>query len=163
MTQGIATIGTVLKMGESRNALSKVCPIKSYPMLSGVPEALQTTTLIDTDHTTISGVQSTELITFTANYDKEAYETLHSTEGQLLAYQLEWGTDGSDGIFSWNGTHSVSVSEAGVNEVREMVISCNATTTILVETSRNRLVNNRGAEIITSDGNPIETVEYAEV
>ena len=62
---------------------------------------------------------------FTANYNPTDYSAVVSaiaTSGEN-AYQLEFGSNGVQGKFQWTGNHSVRVSGADVNGVREMVIT----------------------------------------
>lgn len=119
-----STIGTVLKCGAALANLTQLCKIKSYPDLSGSPETIETTDLEDEFQTFVKGVQSMESLEFTANYTPEAYAAVvaaESTEEQY--YQIEFGTSGAQGIFYWQGTHSVRITGGDVNAVREMVIT----------------------------------------
>lgn len=63
---------------------------------------------------------------FTANYNPTDYAAVVAAipSSGSLYYKLEFGTSGTDGSFSWSGTHSVRVSGGEVNGVREMVITC---------------------------------------
>lgn len=121
--KAVSTIGTILKFGEAAASLSQLCKIKSYPALGGEPEQIETTDLEDKQQTFVPGVQAAEGMQFTANYTKEAYAAVKAKEGKAGYYQLEFGADGADGIFSWQGQHSVYVNEGEVNGVREMTIT----------------------------------------
>ena len=125
-----STIGTVLKYGASASNLAQLCKIKSYPDLGGQPEQLETTDLEDTMQTFVEGVQSLDSMEFTANYTPEGYDAVVASAGTPGYYSIEFGDGGSQGIFKWQGTHSVRVSGADVNAVREMVITCTPSTTI---------------------------------
>lgn len=123
MGRAISTIGVTLKWGESPEAVTKKIDIKSFPDLGGAPEMLETTTLSDEAQTFIPGVQSMDALEFTANYTKADYEAVLADEGKELYYILEFGENGSEGVFEWRGQHTVWVTGAEVNSVVEMVIS----------------------------------------
>lgn len=123
MSRAISTMGVTLKWGESPEALTKKIDIKNFPDLGGAPEMLETTTLSDEAQTFILGIQSMDALEFTANYTKADYEAVLADEGKELYYALEFGENGSEGVFEWQGQHTVWVTGAEVNSVVEMVIS----------------------------------------
>lgn len=120
----------------------KLCDIKEYPDIQGEPEMLETTTLSDKMQTFVPGVQANEGKTFTANYDKTAYQALKALEGKTEKYAIWLGGDeaadgtvtptGSEGQFSFDGILSVRVAGAGVNAVRDMTITI-APTSVIVD------------------------------
>lgn len=130
--KAVSTIGTVLKYGTSADSLTKLCKIKSYPDLGGAPDQIESTDLEDTSQTFVPGVQSQDAMEFTANYNLEDFTKLKTTEGQEGYYQLEFGNDGADGVFSWQGQHYAYVNGGDVNAVREMTISITASTSIAI-------------------------------
>lgn len=117
-----STIDTVLKAGSAANNVTKLCVIKSYPDLGGAPDTLETTDLEDVMQTFVPGVQSLDQMEFTANYTPEAYASVVATANTEQYYQLEMGTNGAQGIFTWTGQHSVYVNGGDVNAIREMTI-----------------------------------------
>ena len=119
----ISTYGVTLKWGTDSATVSKVIDIKNFPDLGGAPELIETTTLSDDAQTFISGIQSLSAFEFTANYTKADFEAVLADEGKELYYQLEFGNAGDEGIFEWQGEHTVWVTGADVNGVVEMVIS----------------------------------------
>ena len=121
--KAVSTIGTILKFGEAAASLTQLCKIKTYPALGGEPEQIETTDLEDKQQTFVPGVQSMDSMQFTSNYTKESYAAVKAKEGKEGYYQLEFGEDGADGIFSWQGQHFVYVNEGEVNGVREMTIT----------------------------------------
>ena len=123
MGRGINTMGITLKWGENLDSLTKKIDIKNFPDLGGAPEMLETTTLSDEAQTFIPGIQSMDALEFTANYTKADYEAVLADEGKELYYALEFGEDGSEGVFEWQGQHTVWVTGAEVNSVVEMIIS----------------------------------------
>ena len=118
----ISTYGVTLKWGSSAGAVEKEIDIKDFPDLGGAPELLETTTLSDAAQTFINGIQSLSAMEFTANYTKTDFEAVEDDANTDLYYSLEFGTGGSEGIFEWQGQHSVYVVGAGVNAVTEMKI-----------------------------------------
>ena len=132
MSAGKSTINTVLKIGATAAALTKVAPIKTYPQLLGQSEFLETTDMEDTMQTFVLGVQSVEQMQFTMNYDKTALETLQGNSNTDMYYQLEFGNAGADGIFHWQGQHSIFVNDGAVNGIREMTLTVAPSTAITI-------------------------------
>lgn len=140
-----STVLTFLKVGTAASSLNKICPIKSYPAAGSQPESLDTTTLEDSTSTSCPGVQQLESMQFTMNWDKTAYESWKekdylTTTGEIF-YQLEFGTDGADGVFSWKGTHSIAPSEGQVNGVREMTLTVFPSTIIYAKKASEAFAN----------------------
>ena len=119
----VSTIGTVLKFGTTSAALAKLCRIKSYPDLMQAPQNIEVTDLEDTQQTFVPGVRSSDIMTFTANYDKTEFDALTANEGKEGTFQIEFGDDGADGKFSWTGKYFVTLSGGAVNAAREMSIA----------------------------------------
>ena len=129
----------LMKKGSSDDTWSKLVDIKEFPDLGGEPEMLETTTLSDNMQTYIAGIQSLDGLTFTANYDKEDFQTLKALKGKENAYAVWFGgtgdagsltPDGSNGKFSFKGQLSVFPVGGGVNEVVDMSITIAPSTPI---------------------------------
>ena len=118
----ITTYGMTLKWGTDPKSLTKKVDIKDFPDLGGAPELRETTTLSDPAQTFILGIQSMDSMEFTANYTKSDYQAVLADANKKLYYALEFGIDGSEGVFEWQGEHTVWVTGAGVNDVVEMKI-----------------------------------------
>lgn len=123
----------------SGDTWGKLVDIKEFPDLGGEPEMLETTTLSDNMQTYIAGIQSLDGLTFTANYDKEDFQTLKALEGKENDYAVWFGgtgdagsltPDGSNGKFSFKGQLSVFPVGGGVNEVVDMSITIAPSTPI---------------------------------
>ena len=123
MACGRSTINTVLKSGATVSALTKLCRIKSYPQLGGEPDQIETTDMEDKMQTFVEGVQSSDAMQFTINYEKDSYDAIKERIETDKFFQLEFGANGIDGIFSWQGKISVFVNEGEVNGVREATIT----------------------------------------
>ena len=115
----ISTYGVTLKWGASAAALTKTVDIKDFPDLGGAPEMLETTTLSDDMQTYILGIQGSDMMEFTANYTKTAYQAVVADADTDLYYALDFGAEGT---FEWQGQHSAWVVGAGVNAVTEFKI-----------------------------------------
>ena len=118
----ITTYGITLKWGTDPESLTKKVDIKDFPDLGGAPELRETTTLSNPAQTYILGILSMDSMEFTANYTKSDYEAVLADANKKLYYALEFGIDGSEGVFEWQGEHTVWVTGAGVNDVVEMKI-----------------------------------------
>lgn len=103
----------------------QLLPVKTTPQLGGAPEMLETTTLDDNMQTFINGIQTSEAMNFTANYDSEKYDELKLLENKTEKYAVWFGNDGngSAGKFSFEGQLAVFVNETSVNGVVEMTIT----------------------------------------
>lgn len=133
------TYGTYLMKKGSGETYSKLVDIKDYPDLGGSPEMLETTTLSDKMQTFIFGIQKSDSLEFTCNYDKATYTTLKDLEGEELDLAIYFGgtessgvvtPTGANGKFKFKGSLSVHLTGKGVNEVREMVLTIAASTVI---------------------------------
>lgn len=118
----ISTYGVTLNWGESAGSLNKTIKIKDFPDLGGAPDMIETTTLSDEAQTFILGIQSMSAMEFTANYTEADYNTVKDDASTDLYYSLSFGEGGDEGVFKWQGQHSVYVVGAGVNAVTEMKI-----------------------------------------
>lgn len=129
----------LMKKDSSGDTWAKLVDIKEFPDLGGEPEMLETTTLSDNMQTYIAGIQSLDGLTFTANYDKDDFQTLKALEGAENDYAVWFGgtgdagsltPDGSNGKFSFKGQLSVFPVGGGVNEVVDMSITIAPSTPI---------------------------------
>lgn len=117
----------------------KLVDIKDYPDIGGSPETLETTTLSNGMQTYINGIQSSEAMEFTINYDSTTYDTIDALADTETDFAIWFGgteaagvvtPTGSEGKFEFKGFISIRVSGKGVNEVREAVISIAPSTVI---------------------------------
>lgn len=129
-----STIHTTLKFGAEKVSLTKMCPITSYPDLIGTPENIEVTDLDCEQQTFVPGVKSLDTMEFEANYDKTVYSTLSANEKKDGYFELEFGTDGADGVFEWQGMYTLSVLGGGTNEARKMKIVVTPSTDITMKT-----------------------------
>lgn len=112
---------------------TKLVDIVSSPAMGGDPELLDTTTLSDPAYTNILGLQSSDLKTFTANYDKTDFTTIKALEGTVHYWAVYFGDNGALGKFTWQGYVTVYPTELGVNEVRRMNIVISTSTAVEFE------------------------------
>ena len=133
MSAGKNTINTVLKAGATAGSIAQISKIKSYPELFQVRESLETTDLEDDCQTWIGGVKGTpESLDFTFNHDMTAFAAYEAL-GDNTVWELDFGTSGADGKFSWRGGCSVSINEGAVNGLREMTLHVYPSTEIKPE------------------------------
>lgn len=130
-------------MHKNSSSWEKLLDIKEFPDLGGEPELLETTTLSDNMQTYVNGVQSSDGLEFTANYDLTTYKALKALENKNEEYAVWFGgtetanaptPTGDLGKFGFTGALSVYVAGAGVNEVREMTITIAPSTPIALTT-----------------------------
>lgn len=130
-----STIHTTLKFGTEKGSLTKMCPITSYPDLIGTPENIEVTDLDCEQQTFVPGVKALDTMEFEANYDKTVYQTLTANEKADGYFELEFGTDGADGVFEWQGMYTLSVLGGGTNEARKMKIVVTPSTDIKLQSA----------------------------
>lgn len=116
----------------------KLIDIKDFPDLGGEPEMLQTTTLSDSSHTYIKGIQSMDALSFTANLEPSDYvnKVKKLDDGNMYLFELAFGEGSKDEnkahkiYFYWKGQITAWVNGAGVDEVVEITISITPSTEI---------------------------------
>ena len=113
MGKGIASIGTKLLRGTSESDLKELVRIKEVPDLIGDPEMIETTDLQDTHETSVMGVQSSDVKSFTFNRTKENYQAVKQTENAPGYYAVVFPE--GDG-YVWQGQHRITQPGFGVNE-----------------------------------------------
>ena len=126
-------------MKKGTTSYEKLVDIKDYPDIGGSVEQIETTTLTDSMQTYIEGIQSSEAMEFTINYDLDTYETLLALKGVETEYAVWFGgtesngvvtPTGSEGKFNFKGYLTPRVVGKGVNEVREAIVSITPSTPI---------------------------------
>lgn len=128
-------------MYKKASAFEKLIDIKDYPDLGGEPESLETTTLSDSMQTFIKGIQSSEGLSFTANYSLSEYKKIKELGETTQIFSVWFGGTETDGVLTPSGEHgkftfegelSVYLPGKGVNEVVEMAISILPSTPIIL-------------------------------
>ena len=130
----VSTIHTTLKFGTEKGSLTKMCPITSYPDLIGVPEKIDTTNMDNAQETGIPGVKKLDNNEFEAYYTKEEYTALAANQNTKGYFELEFGENGADGVFEWEGEYTVSILGGGINEARKMKFVVTPSTDITMKT-----------------------------
>ena len=132
----ISTYKTYLMKKGTGETYTKLVDIKDYPDIMGSPEMLETTTLSDSMQTYIEGIQSSDALEFTINYDLDTFTTLNDLKGTETEFAIWFGGSeagvptGDEGKFEFKGYLSVKIVGKGVNEVREATISIAPSTPI---------------------------------
>ena len=112
-------------------AYAKLSNIVSYPDLGGAPNKIDTTDLTATTmKTSIFGLQEAPDLTFEANYDKAVITAINLLK-DMYSFKLEFGTNGADGAFAWDGHVTAFVTGGGVDEPRKLNIVTSAETEIM--------------------------------
>jgi len=129
---GINTAGTFLMYSiDDGVTFLKMVDILGYPDMGSTPSKLDTTDLSALKFkTSVLGLQEVPDLTFEANYDDAKYDEV-SALNETYTFQLQFGTDGVDGIFEWTGEVTIFAMGGGVDEVRKMQITCSAETEIV--------------------------------
>lgn len=132
----ISTATTTLQYSTDDITYNKLVDIINYPDMGSTPARLDTTDLSAEKYkTSILGLQELPDLTFEANYDETAFDTIDALAGQKLYFKLQFGTAGADGEFTWEGEVSIYAMGAGVDEVRRMSITLSAQTEIVFSTT----------------------------
>lgn len=76
MSTAISGLNTTLYCGATESALTKLCDIKDVPDMISDPNLLDATTLSDPMQKQIFGINQSDIKAFTANYNKEDYESV---------------------------------------------------------------------------------------
>lgn len=127
----VSTANTILSYSSDGSTFNKLVDITNYPDLGATPSKLDTTDLTAKKFkTSILGLQEIPDLTFEANYDKDAYALIDGLT-DTYTFKLEFGENGEDGTFTWDGQVSVYAVGAGVDEVRKMTVTCSAETEIV--------------------------------
>lgn len=109
---------------------TKLLDIMTYPDMGSTPNKLDTTDLSALKmKTSIFGLQEIPDLTFEANYDETAYETISALTGSY-EFKLGFGTADAEGAFEWEGQVRIFVMGGGVDEVRKMQVTVSAETEI---------------------------------
>lgn len=133
--KALSTIGTFLFQGTSKETLTKLCKIKKYPDLGGSPDMIDVTDLEDTDESKIRGVRKASDMAFTANYTPEAYKDVEDKADVEGFYEVRFGDEtGKDGIFAFQGSHTVYAVGGDVNAARDMTITIARTSKVTFST-----------------------------
>jgi len=110
---------------------SKLVDITNYPDLGSSPSKIDITDLSATSFkNSILGLQEVPDLTFECNYDETAYGVISDMISKYY-FQVQFGTDGVDGKFSFQGHISIFVVGGGVDESRKMTITLSAETEII--------------------------------
>ena len=128
----ISTATTTLKFSATQGgAYAKLVDITSYPDLGSTPTKLDSTDLSASKYKTyILGLQEIPDLTFEANYDETALNTINGMADTVYWFHLELGDAGAYGIFEWSGTVEAYANGGAVDEVRKMTVVTSAETAI---------------------------------
>lgn len=120
----------------------KLCDIKSFSDLEKAPDNLDTTTMSDPARTFILGIQESENITFSLNYDLAVYHRIKALAYQIQYLSVWFGGDlvngvavpsGSEGKFSFEGYIAITKDGGNVNEVQNMTLTISPSSVIVEE------------------------------
>lgn len=128
----VSTALTTLKYSTDAGlTYEKLVDITNYPDLGATPTKLDTTDLSATNFkTSILGLQDVPDLTFEANYDKDKYDMIEGLTG-TQQLQLEFGLDGANGMFNWDGEIRVYAVGGAVDEVRKMMVVLSSETPLV--------------------------------
>lgn len=120
MGKGISTIGTTFGYSKTEAGTYKEIEIKSFPDPVGSSESIDSTTMKDTQYTSVPGLKgSNSAMDFTCNYDPAVYAEVEAL-GDEEVYQKLTFADGSG--FSWLGRLEISLADGSVNNMLEMTL-----------------------------------------
>ena len=135
-----STYKTFLMQGTGSGTLtySKLADIKDYPDIGGAADFIDCSSLSNKMKVGVPGMQNSDAMTFTMNYNPTVYTTLKALcDGETYHFAIYFGgtesggtvtPTGDDGKFTFDGIADIYVSGKGVNEAREMVFTITPTT-----------------------------------
>ena len=105
--------------------------IKDFPDLTnGDPDQVETTTLCDTAHQYIDGLENLpEELEFTANFDNDLYDAVASKSAEAY-WGIQLGTTTGNPRWTFKATARVELVGGGVGDVLEMRIVLRPKSTI---------------------------------
>lgn len=120
MSAGISTIKTKFEYSTSETFTSpEEIYISSYPDIRGASNSIDSTTMNDTQYTSIPGLKgSNDSMDFNANYDKEKFHAID----QLTEAVWQRLTLADCSGFKWKGKLEVSNGTGEVNGLVTMVL-----------------------------------------
>lgn len=127
------TINTFLYAGNSKESLSKLVDITSYPDVMSAPEKVDVSDLSSKQKKYTDGMIDLPDYEFGANYTASSYAKLNGMKDTKQFFELRFGKDGEYGKFSWQGTLFPIVSGGDVGGKREMKITCYPATEVEFE------------------------------
>lgn len=126
----ISTENTYLIVKES-STWKKVVDITSFPDMGGAPATIDTTTLSNHMKTSVPGLVDPGNLEFEANYTKADYTTVKAMEGSEKDYGIQFGKDGSNGVYTFKGELVCWIKGGGVEEAVKMGISIAPSTEVV--------------------------------
>ena len=121
----------------SSGSYAKLIDIKDYPDMVPSPNMIDVTTLSDGMEKQIPGIiRLSDGYQFTANYTATNYQTVKNLEGHQYDYALYLGgttsgePDGSQGVFKWTGDVRAGFTGKGVDDARDMTVTCTPSTDV---------------------------------
>lgn len=119
MSAGISSNGSTLSYSTTNSGtFTKLFSIKGVPALIGKRKTLSTTTCDDDQETSIQGIKEQVTPEFKGNYNTTEYETAKGLEGETKYWQVKLPDNSK---ITWQGQITMSISEAGYDDVLEMV------------------------------------------
>lgn len=115
----------------TNGSYAKLVDIKDYPDLRQTPNTIDVTTLSHNTEKQIPGIiRMGDGYQFTANYTVTNFNAVKELEGNQYDYAVYFGgtttgePDGSQGVIKWTGDVFASIVGKGVDDAREMTITC---------------------------------------
>ena len=102
-------------------SFSKLCDIIDYPDLSSPAERIETTTLSNRSRTYIKGLADQAEQNFTANFDRDEYNTIKAFGDDQKIFAILFSE--SKSLIYFKGQSHVSIAGGGVGDVRSMSIT----------------------------------------
>jgi hypothetical protein len=125
------TSRTYLMKSDDGVTYTKLLDITSYPDIFIPPAKMDATTLTNTQKVYIPDIKDVPDLEFGAWYAEADYDAVAALSGLTKYYQLQFGTSGANGKFTWQGDIFATPKGGGVSAVREMTITCYPSTEIV--------------------------------
>lgn len=136
----ITTENTYFIHSEDGTAYEKLIDIKEFPDLGSTPGTVDVTTLSHHFKHYLAGLVDTGSLDFTANYDKTDFQTMAGLEGKTGYFGVQFGKNGEDGAFLFQGQPSTYVKGAGTESAVDMTVSIVVDSEVEFSTSKHATV-----------------------
>lgn len=131
----ITTENTYFIHSTDGTAYTKLIDIKEFPDLGAVPGTVEITTLSDHMKRYLAGLIDTGQLEFKANYDNDDFAKIKKMEGQTSYFGIQFGKNGTDGAYVFQGQPNVIINGGGTEAAVDMTVTVTVSSEITTSTA----------------------------